>query len=131
MSQIGIYFKMNWQTARRLAKITNILFLILVFFLVWKIYLNEKSENPITLVKNDESKIKSVFYYDFESLINIYSKNNQEKNLRNLLVFKDDIKAHKNKKFIDEIINHRLSLIYLTTILFGDFLKLILGIGIL
>ena len=122
---------MNWRTARLLAKITNILFLILVFFLVWKIYLKEQSQNPTTFIKNDDSKIKSVFYYDFESLLNIYTKNNQEKTIRNLLVLKDDVKTHKKKKFIDEIINHRLSLIYLISILFGDFLKLILGIGIL
>jgi len=121
---------MNWKIARSLAKILNLCFLVLVFVIMLKIYKYETKEGYFSLTKNNE--LKSVFYYNNSKIIYLKTKIVNKEYLQNQ--YKKD-KLHgihqDSYNIFQEIINHRLSLVYLFSIFCEDLVKIILKFGII
>ncbi len=122
---------MNWKLARSSAKVINILFLFCICKVVLFLYSNEIYSNNI-YSSSENQKLISVSFNDSDNFLSFTKEKNNENNIECLLDISISENFIKEKYiFIEEIINHRLSLVYLFSIFFSDLVKLINRIGVI
>lgn len=124
---------MYWKIARTLAKLINIVFLIFVCIKISSIYYKIFSDEKLDLMKKN-TQSDSVFYYDINSFPYFIQNYDDEKfsifNYFGKVEF--SIKDDKEKSSIfRKIMSHRLSLVYLFSIFFGDIIKVIYTMGVI
>ncbi len=123
---------MYWKIARTFAKLINILFLIFVCMKITFIYKNVFSDEKFALLgKNYDSN--SVFYYDNNSFPYFINYNYDDFSIFDLLDKDKSVKGSKDEEsnLFRKIVSHRLSLVYLHSIFFGEITKIINNLGVI
>jgi len=126
-----LFKTMNWELARLLAKVLNVLFLVFISCIIFNIYQNELVVNSINK-KTENFNPKSVFYYDNDEFV-YFKLEKRNDFLLNHVLNKQLIEnaTIEENDIVTEIINHRISIVYLFSIFFGDLVKLINRIGVI
>lgn len=123
---------MYWKIARSVAKLTNVIFLVLVCVKISFIYENVFSDEKFSLLGRIEDS-GSVYYYDNNNFPYFLNNNNEDFSIldlfdRNYLEKVNDV---NESNLFRKIISHRLSLVYLFSIFFGDLVKIIYNMGVI
>jgi len=123
---------MYWKIARWFAKLINILFLSLVLLKVTFIYEHVFSNDKFYLMEKVNDR-ESVFYYDDNNIP--YFLNNKTEECSIFDIFDRD-QSEREKEIYEsylfrKIISHRLSLLYLFSIYFGDLVKVVNNMGVI
>ena len=123
---------MNWKIARSLAKLINILFIIFLCIKISFIYKNVYSDEKFSLMgKNNQSG--TVFSYDNDNFLYFINYEIEDFSVYNVFDIVESEKGSEKDKsnLFKKIISHRLSLVYLFSIFFGDLVKVIKTLGVL